>query len=556
MSEDLVIGRGLKLPKTFVTETCAILAKRGMGKTYTGKRMVEEMLRLGAQVCVIDPVGVWWGLRSNVSGKGAGYEVVIMGGDHGDLPLTPTSGEVVAQFVVDSRQSVVLDLSAMRKNQAKVFVTEFLEALYHLNRDALHVMIDEADEFAPQMSGGGPRGIEARMLGAMEDLVRRGRGRGLGCTMITQRPAVLNKNVLTQIEMLVVMRLVSHYDVKAVRAWVVLHATDEELEQLLADLPTLPVGRAWFWSPGWLKLFRPVSVSKLRTFDSSATPEVGTRVQRPTGRAEVDLDKLRAVMQGAIDEAASTDPKQLRKRLKAAEAEIAKLKAAAAAPSTPDPVLTLAQHREVMAAIEVINRAFASLEGRRTATEPPARPRGPEKGESARTGPPSAPEGQAGDPPEGLTKVADALLAALVPYPQGRSKAQVSILSGYSARSSTFSGGLTQLVDMGLIVREGGVYVATDLGREVKPSAPMPTGDALFELWLGKVGRCEKAILNALREFSELDRSELAERTGYSARSSTFSGAIATLKTLDLIAASVGGSTGPAVTLSLSEVLQ
>ena len=34
----------------------------------------------------------------------------------------------------------------------------------------------------------------------MEDLVRRGRARGLGITLITQRPAVLNKDVLTQVD--------------------------------------------------------------------------------------------------------------------------------------------------------------------------------------------------------------------------------------------------------------------------------------------------------------------------------------------------------------------
>jgi DNA helicase HerA-like ATPase len=77
-------------------------------------------------------------------------------------------------------------------------MTPFLETLYRLNREAMHLFVDEADSIAPQK----PFGEEARMLGAMEDVVRRGGIRGIGTTLITQRPAVINKNVLTQCEIL------------------------------------------------------------------------------------------------------------------------------------------------------------------------------------------------------------------------------------------------------------------------------------------------------------------------------------------------------------------
>ncbi len=56
--------------------------------------------------------------------------------------------------------------------------------LYHRNREPLHVVIDEAALLAPQrVQHGGER-----LLGAMSDLVRRGRVRGLGVSMITQSP--------------------------------------------------------------------------------------------------------------------------------------------------------------------------------------------------------------------------------------------------------------------------------------------------------------------------------------------------------------------------------
>lgn len=195
----LRIAPDLALPIEAVTETFAILAKRGKGKTNTAVVMAEEMIGAGLPVIMIDPVGVWWGIRSSADGKGDGLPVVIFGGDHADVPLEETAGELIADVLVDRRQSAVIDLSTFSKAASRRFMANFIERLYHRNREALHVIIDEADAFAPQRSA--PEG--ARLLGAMEDLVRRGRARGIGCTLITQRPAVLHKDVLTQAEVLV-----------------------------------------------------------------------------------------------------------------------------------------------------------------------------------------------------------------------------------------------------------------------------------------------------------------------------------------------------------------
>jgi DNA helicase HerA-like ATPase len=56
-------------------------------------------------------------------------------------------------------------------------------------------MVDEADSFAPSARNQVNSGCSARLS---QSIVRHGRIRGLGITMNTQRPAVLNKNVLTQ----------------------------------------------------------------------------------------------------------------------------------------------------------------------------------------------------------------------------------------------------------------------------------------------------------------------------------------------------------------------
>src|SRR5690606_32319041 len=121
------------------------------------------------------------------------------------------------------------DLSHMRKAEARRFVLAFVEQLYHRNREAMMLVVDEADLFAPQRA---VKGAE-RLQGAMEDLVRRGRVRGIGCCLITQRPASLHKDALSQCSVLVAHRLVGAHDRKAVDQWIEAQGDRERSEQMM-----------------------------------------------------------------------------------------------------------------------------------------------------------------------------------------------------------------------------------------------------------------------------------------------------------------------------------
>ena len=139
---------------------------------------------------------MWWGLRAAADGRGPGLgTVIILGGPHGDVPLEPAAGELVADLVVDEGLSVVLDLKELSKAQTRGFMTAFAERLYRRKRpdgEPVHLLLDEADTFVPQRYGAG----DARMFGAFDDLVRKGRASGIGVTLISQRSAKINKDVL------------------------------------------------------------------------------------------------------------------------------------------------------------------------------------------------------------------------------------------------------------------------------------------------------------------------------------------------------------------------
>ena len=350
----LTLAKDLRLPLDAVTQTIAILAKRRAGKSYTMRRLVEQLFKAGQQVVLVDPKGDQWGVRSAADGKAPGLPIVILGGERGDVPLEPSGGEVVAKLVVEERVSVLLDVSLFRKHEVATFMTAFLENLYRLKakeiyRTPVMLVIDEADAVAPQK----PQKGEERMLGAAEDIVRRGGQRGIGCILVTQRSAVLNKNVLTQAQMLVALRTIAPQDLAAMDAWIQVHGTPEQRKTLMESLPSLPVGDAWFWSPGWPTtdgIFQRVHVLPIETFDSGATPKPGEKRIEPKHAADVDLDALKRQMAATIEKAKADDPRELRKQIADLKKEIAGKVSLAPSKEKTKPVLTDAD-RELLKAL-------------------------------------------------------------------------------------------------------------------------------------------------------------------------------------------------------------
>lgn len=316
----------LHLPADVVTRTLAILAQKGAGKTYTAMKLAELMLEESMQIVALDPTGVWWGLRADKEGKpGRGLDVIVMGGDHGDVPLEPTAGEIVADFITQSGRSVVLDLSHFESNAAQNrFVTTLALKLYRLkahSRTPLHLMLDEADSFAPQR----PQPGEQAMLGAFEAIVRRGRSRGLGMTMISQRPACLNKNVLTQIDALICHRVTGKQDMDALTDWVKhWQGGKDQTALFLQSLPALEVGECWFWSPGWTGNFIRSKVNKRQTYDSSRTPEAGMAL--PSAQLKpVDISGLSEQIRASVERAKASDPAELKRQIAKLDSEVRRL---------------------------------------------------------------------------------------------------------------------------------------------------------------------------------------------------------------------------------------
>lgn len=562
---DLKIARGFALPIDLVTRKTAILAKSGAGKSNTAKVIVEGVLDAGAQVVIIDPVGHWWGLRSL-------FPIPVLGGMNGDIPLDPLAGKLIADVAAESGQSLILDVSLMDSDgEMQRFAYEFAERFYkqkQLHPTAVLIVLEEADEFAPQDT----RGANVpRMVGAWARIAKRGRGRGIGLLSVTLRSASLSKNVLNQSDGIVAMRTTAPLDIKAVQEWV--QATRAVgADEVIPSLPSLETGEAWFWIPEYGVLER-VKVTKARSLDTSATPEVGAKPLEAKTLKPIDLAALGERMQSTVERAKENDPAELRKQVRDVKARLEKeerehgetiARPGAAQVAEPEivevPVFNgevdrlddavgalLRVAEELREAGESVGNAAASIASAVTLakTAPAAPPRvgtTTQRTPLRRPAPVVVPDQDAtggGSISRPQQRILDALAwfeAVRVPAPRRSILAPMAVTT---SKSSGFEKNLSTLRTAGLInYGSGSTVYMTDSGRGVANPVDAPaTAETMQEAVISKVSRPQGELLRALlRAYPKsLSREQLANTTGASALSSGFEKNLSTLRTLGVI---------------------
>jgi hypothetical protein len=541
----LKLGEGLQIPIEVAGQAVALVGIRGSGKTNTAGVIAEELLDRGQQIVVLDPTDAWWGLRSD-------YPVFIFGGPHGDLALNETDGKTLAEFVVQEKVPIILSLRHLRKGAQRRLIMEFCEELYHLKgkpeyREPLTVFIDEAPQFVPQRV----MGEMARLVGAVQDMILLGRNVGFGVVLISQRFATLNADVRTQADTVIVHRLPSPLDRKALTEWIEENATIAEQKEVLSSLAKLNTGEAWMWSP-YFDLFKRAQIRPRKTFDSSAAPKQGAPARAPKDLTKVDLEKLKGKLAATIEKAKADDPRELRKQLAEKAKRISELEKATSGfassnERTKHEVKTVEKfvlkdgqlarlekiYERVLneaerhaAAIELFwkqqsdeAKAMLNVLALVAGEQKPFRPADvvPLRQPTATTtaAPPRSSQARRVAPASGnerrparlvsdasssgaLPKMHRAMLIALAQHPEGLTKKQILVHTGY-ASSGPVSTAFADLARDGFVAAEGNRLQVTRAGlAALGPFDPLPLGDELRE-WLlsgDKLSTMEKALLS------------------------------------------------------------
>jgi hypothetical protein len=260
---DLLTGRG------FVT------GKSGSGKSNSASVVAEKLLDRGYSLLAVDIDGEYYGLKEE-------YEILHVGGDDEcDLQVDEEHAEKIAELALEGNVPIILDVSSfLEESKARELLTETTKHLFakgKKQKQPFLMLVEEIHEYIPE--GGGIDECGRMLI----KISKRGRKHGLGIVGISQRPADVKKDFITQCDWLVWHRLTWNNDTKVVSRILGSEYADE-IEDM-AD------GEG-FLMTDWNESVRRVQFERKRTFDAGATP----------GLDDFERPELKSVSGDLVDE--------------------------------------------------------------------------------------------------------------------------------------------------------------------------------------------------------------------------------------------------------------
>lgn len=269
----LKVGKGFSIPpEVYATtgERDAILASSGMGKSYLTGVLIEESLETGSLVCIIDPEGEHFTLAER-------YPMLIIGGEHGNLPLDEDALDLYIETMLQNRYSAVFDLSEFLDEEQQHLYGVIAEHLFNLEqkyRQKIRLVVEEAQIYAPQRGGGGrkKKGVKDPVQ-ASQRIAKRGRKRAIDSLWATQRPASLNKDILSQCNRFWFGGITSEQDYKAIKPYL------NQAGISFDDVKALNPGEFYYYGKNETK---KIKVRKRLCKHAGATPEAGLQFNATT----------------------------------------------------------------------------------------------------------------------------------------------------------------------------------------------------------------------------------------------------------------------------------
>lgn len=230
----------------------------GSGKSHLLRRLLEQSAPW-VQQCIVDPEGDFVTLAEK-------FGHVVIDGERSEAELTRIAGRIRQH-----RVSVVLSLEGLDVEQQMRCAAAFLGGLFDAERDFWYpmlVVVDEAQLFAPAAAGEVSDEARKVSLGAMTNLMCRGRKRGLAGVIATQRLAKLAKNVAAEASNFLMGR--TFLDIDMARAADLLGMERRQAEQF-RDL-----GRGKFVAlgPAISKRPLPVTIGAVETQARTSSPKL------------------------------------------------------------------------------------------------------------------------------------------------------------------------------------------------------------------------------------------------------------------------------------------
>jgi hypothetical protein len=289
-----------------------ITGKSGSGKSNTASVIAEELLESGFPILIVDTDGEYYGLKDH-------YDLLHVGADDRcDRIVGVSDATSLAEEALEENQPIILDVSGfIEETDSHDLIEAVVRELFVQERSVRKpflLFVEEVHEFMPESGSAGDLGD------MLIRIAKRGRKRGLGMVGMSQRPAAVDKDFITQCDWIVWHRLTWDNDTRVVGN--ILGSDVADTIQELGD------GEAYLMTD-WDDAVQRVQFRRKRSFDAGATPDIDSYDAEELTAVDADPDDSDgggdAEAGSEDDDGDAVDPDRLQRDLERKERRIADL---------------------------------------------------------------------------------------------------------------------------------------------------------------------------------------------------------------------------------------
>jgi len=248
---EICLGRKLRFPAygedSLISNVLFITGKRGSGKSFTAGVMMEEFHRLGLQFVCFDALDAHGGLDQMPRVES----------------IKPEEGQSIdmkslVQRLKTTDKSLVIKMGGLSLTKQQELIGDYCEALIEARiGKGLHTIFEECQDFIPQV--GRPISFDPIVR-----LCKLGRALGYGATLVSQRPAGVNKEALSQASVYLVHNVINNRDLKTLDEQLSFGTDKRLIKKILNGISSARKGECVAYAPEFFRDRGYIVIDKIR----------------------------------------------------------------------------------------------------------------------------------------------------------------------------------------------------------------------------------------------------------------------------------------------------
>jgi len=269
-NETICLGSKIALPLELLYQVMFVSGKRGSGKSYTAAVLMEEFERLGLQFICFDALDAH-GYLNQLDG----IERIEPKPDE-NINMKKLIGKLKT-----SNKSLIVNLSQIPLEAQQDLIGQYCEHILDtdMGGKGLMTLIEECQDFVPQLG-------RPSSYASIVRLCKLGRASGYGVTLISQRPAAVSKEALSQASVYCCHNIINTKDLDALKDQLSFGSDKESIKKILQGITYSKAGEAVMYSPEFFRDDGYIVVGKIdtprRTEHKGSNIEVKTKFSSET----------------------------------------------------------------------------------------------------------------------------------------------------------------------------------------------------------------------------------------------------------------------------------